>query len=474
MTDFKAPRVVVIGAGISGLSAAFRLQQLTNVHNGAVDLVVLESKNRVGGLIESSAITGGFLIEHGPESINLKLEMQCLLKELALESRLISSGDESRRTLVARGRTLHPLPEGFVLFAPTRMTPLALSKLFSWTGKLRMALDLVLPAHQNSSDESLADFVRRRLGNEALERLAEPLLGGIHGASPEVLSAQSAVPQLHELEREFGSLIRGLWYNSRLQRSQPQAKPAARFASFDGGLQVLTQALSQRIGPGSIRLGVTAIRVEFGLQSRWRTICSDGSTIDSDAVILALPAKQAADLVSGVDDRLSGLLADVTYNNTLVVNVAFRKGDITQTLAASGFVVPALQGGLLKACTFSSVKFSHRAPEDAILLRLYARTSMEIPDDTISEILLSELKQYFTICADPIFAKVTRHTNALPLYAVGHQERMLQLQKRCFGIPSFALAGNAYHGIGLADCVSNANLAALAVHQSLLKLRTSA
>jgi oxygen-dependent protoporphyrinogen oxidase len=491
MISGAVPSVVIIGAGISGLTAAYRLSQMFKRQGKKINIKVLDRSNKAGGVIDTQKISGA-LLERGPESfLSSKPAIMDLIAELGLEQNLIESSGACRKTLIASRGRLHALPDGFVLFAPTRMSSMAFSPLFSWPGKIRMGLDLLIPKRETGSDESLANFVKRRLGKEALDRLAEPLISGIYSGSPEVLSASATVPTLHELEQEFGSVIRGLWARSRAAKKartgaqqinstqtvgtpnacknasvQLSAKPAARFLTFDKGMQLLVDALIERLPADTIELSAPVRKILPGTSRRWQVHLVDNRAIDADAVIVATTAIQAAGLLDEVDAVLGNKLAAVPYNGAFIVNALYKRSDFPAEMNSSGFVVPRIENRVLRACTFSSLKFAGRSRQDTLAIRLYARDAAEPPQLLVAG-MIKDLQELLGITAQPILIETATHEKAMPQYAVGHGARLKELQSLAYAIPGLALAGNAYLGIGIPDCITSGDNAARKINDLL-------
>lgn len=496
LSSGAVPLVVIIGAGISGLTAAYRLSEMFKRRGKKINIKVIERSNKAGGVIDTQKISGA-LFERGPESfLSSKAAIMELIADLGLEQNLIESSATCRKTLIASRGRLHALPEGFVLFAPTSMSSMAFSPLFSWPGKMRMSLDLLIPKRKSGSDESLAHFVKRRLGQEALDRLAEPLISGIYSGTPEVLSASATVPTLHELEQEFGSVIGGLWARSRAAKQarprakqmksaqafapnaeknasgQPSAKLAARFLTFDKGMQLLVDALIARLPPDTIELSAPVRKISPGMSRRWQVRLIDNSAIDADAVIVATTAIQAAGLLDEVDAVLAKKLAAVPYNGAFVVNALFKRSDLPAEMNSSGFVVPRIENRVLRACTFSSLKFAGRSSQDTLAIRLYARDAAEPPQLLIAG-MIKDLQEFLGFTAQPLLIEAVTHEKAMPQYAVGHAARLKELASLANAIPGLALAGNAYLGIGVPDCIASGDNAARKIND-LLNLNRSA
>lgn len=457
--------IVVIGGGISGLVAAHRLTELNTENRFRITL--LEAGPRLGGVIKTENVDG-FRLEAGPDAfISEKPEALALAERLGLTDRLIKTNEQFRRSFVVRKGKLRPIPEGFQLLAPSRFWPFATSSICSLTGKLRMAGEAFLPQRwDDAEDESLASFVRRRFGQEALERLAQPLVGGIYTADPERLSLRATMPRFLEMERKHGSVIRAM-LNQRAR--QPAGTSGARyslFLSFDGGMQVLTDAISGRLPEGTVRFGAHVDSLAPASDvSEWTIHLSDGSSIRADALCLALPAHTAAGLLREHEPMVAEELAGIEYASTATINLAFRASDIVHPLNGFGFVVPVVESRSVLACTFCSVKFAGRAPEGTVLLRAFAGGALQpevfaLDDDEMQRRVLADLNEFLGISAPPLFTRIARWTRSMPQYHLGHQNRVARISARMANLPSVALAGNAFTGAGIPDCIRSGELAA--------------
>jgi oxygen-dependent protoporphyrinogen oxidase len=487
-------RVVIIGGGITGLAAAHRIRERIAASGRQVDLTLLEASDRLGGIVQTRE-RDGFLLELGPDAfISEKPEALELAKRLGLQSRLIETNPDHRRSFIVRQGRLLPVPEGFQLLAPARFWPFVQSDIFSWTGKARMALEMFLPRRSRNgrtsenpaddsfqdepADESLADFVRRRLGTEALERVAQPLVGGIYTADPERLSLRATMPRFLEMEREHGSVIRALRKQNR--RHEASGARYSLFLSFDRGMQVLTDALSDRISPAVIRLNTKVESLAFQQKEEtdatndtavttWTIKTSRDETITADAVCLALPAYASARLLGNVDAQLAAELDGIPYASSATINLAYQRDDIPHPLDGFGFVVPFIEKRALMACTFSSVKFAGRAPQGRVLLRAFVGGALQpemlaLDDAELVSRVRADLHELLGIEPATLFTEVTRWERSMPQYHVGHLERVKRIEARLASLPGFALAGNAYSGLGLPDCIRSGWAAAELFH----------
>ena len=457
-------RLVVVGGGIAGLTAAHRAVEISRERETALELTVLEARDRLGGTIETEH-AGGFLVETGPDSfLSEKPWALALCRRIGLESRLVGTDDRFRRVFVWFGKRLHPVPDGFQLLAPTRLTPFITSSLFSWPGKLRMALDVILP-RGGGGDESLGAFVRRRLGREALERIAQPLVAGIYTADPDELSLLATMPRFVELERRERSLIVGLWKASR--KAPAASTSGARwslFVSLAGGMGELIAALASRLPPDAVRLKHRVGGIERR-GAHWRVTTEEAGAIDADAVIVATETHAASRLLRYVDPPLATLLEMIPYASSATVSLGYRRADVPHPLDGFGFVVPRAEHRDLLACTFSSVKYPGRAPERHVLIRCFVggalnAAALERSDDEIVERVRRELGEALGITAAPMLTRVARHPASMPQYAVGHLTTVETIERRLAAIPGLLLAGGGYRGVGIADCVRSGEAAA--------------
>jgi oxygen-dependent protoporphyrinogen oxidase len=464
-------RIAVIGGGISGLSTAFRLLD-RGASGGAAParVLLLEASTRLGGVIETRR-RDGFLVECGPDSfITDKPAGLALCRRLGLDKALLHTNDAFRRVYVVRAGRLVPVPEGFALLAPVRVFPFLATPIFTWRGKLRMAMDLVLPRRKDGGDESVGAFVRRRLGREALDRLVEPMVAGIYTADPETISLRATFPRFYDMEREHRSLIRAMRKRARAARGRGAEASAAgvRYSLFvapTDGMGSLVDALVARLGEATVRTGTPAAAVEpGGTGARWRVRTESGEAIPADAVCLALPAYAAAKLLRGLDPELADQLDGIPYATTAVLNAAFRREDIPHPLDGFGFVSPAAEHREVLGCTFSSVKFVGRAPEGKVLLRAFIggwrRPEWAEQDDASLEAsVLREFRDLLGIEAPPLWTSVHRWPRSLSQFPVGHLNRLAAIAGRLRNHPGLALAGSGYEGGGVPDCVRSGELA---------------
>ncbi|HEX2930536.1 MAG TPA: protoporphyrinogen oxidase [Candidatus Binatia bacterium] len=471
-------RIIVVGGGIAGLAAAHRIVELIKEKSLDVELTVLEASPRLGGAIATER-AGEFLVEAGPDSfISEKPWALGLCERLGLRSHLVSTQSTFQKIYIVHHGKLELLPDGFFLLAPTRFWPFILTPLFSWAEKCRIAKELILPRGEISDDESLGAFVRRRFGGEVLERVAQPLIGGIYAADPDKLSLAATMPRFKTMEREQRSIILALWSEQRRHARSREAGSGARwslFVTLAGGMRELVDALVHRLPEGSIRMNAPVANLLLDRDGHgWNVSMKQGKGLHADAVILATPAFRAGQLLAYTDHGAADELKRIAYASTATVNLAYRCQDFPKELDSFGFVVPAIERRKIMACTFSSLKYPGRAPQDKILLRAFVGGTLQRElfndDDAImEENVREELASLLGVTARPLFTRIWRHPNSMPQYHVGHGARMAKIESALARFPTLALAGSAYRGVGIADCVHTGEQAAESIVTHLLK-----
>ena len=454
-------RIAIIGGGISGLTAAFTLEDHRRA--GAVEYILYESSSRLGGILRTEQIQG-CIVEAGPDSfITEKPWAADLCRTLGLGNQLIGSNDADRKTyILVRGRLI-PMPDGLMFMVPTKFLPTGLSPLFSWTTKLRMAQELFHPPRAAEADESVASLVERHYGAEMVDRLADPLLSAVYGGEAASLSVRAVLPRFAEMERTHGSLGRAM-LAARRKIPRPANKPAPPlFTSLKNGMQQLVETLIPRLNPSSLitNTPVHSIQLEAG---GW-TVSAGLKSDHFDAVILAVPTHAAAQLLSRSAPELAAELAAIAYSSSIIVGLGYDR-DVRQSLPPGfGFLVPRSEAKRLLAATFVHNKFPHRAPEDRALLRCFfagsnAENIWQLSDDAIIAVVRNELQQILGLRAAPLFARVYKWKSAMAQYGVGHLERLDRIERPRQQLPALALAGNGYRGIGVPDCIRSGGEAA--------------
>jgi oxygen-dependent protoporphyrinogen oxidase len=438
-------RVVVVGGGISGLTAAYSLRA-----RGA-DVVLYEAFAKVGGNVRTVE-KQGFVIDEGPDSwVVTKPFPTQLAKELGLGDRLIETVPENRKVYVRTAKGLVLLPDGMMLGIPTRLWPLVTTPLISWRGKLRAGLDLVLPIAPAVDDEALGHFVERRLGREVLDNLAGPLLGGLFTGDARTLSLRGTFPQLADLEKE-GGLIRGALKQAR-KRPPSKEKPSA-FTTLRGGVGELIAKLAESLG--SIVVRETRVQRITKEGDRFR-IERDGGVEHADHVILAGPAHSSGKMVESLSTELARELGAIPYASSCTVFCAYERHHIDHPLDATGYLVPSRVRDRAMASTWVSSKWPHRAPQGTALMRVFfGAEEVEKTDEELVELARKELRASLKIAADPLVTHIGRFRNASPQPQVGHPAKLARMKSLCESIGGLHIAGSAYDGVGLGDCVRQA------------------
>ena len=444
--------VAIIGGGIAGLSTAWYLQQASNLK-----YVLLEESDRWGGHIRTERVDD-FVIEAGPDSfITQKPHGLQLVRELGLENRLLGTNDQMRQVYVLNRGKVTPMPDGILLIVPTKFMPFVLSPLISPFGKLRMGMDLFIAPKRDGADETLADFVRRRLGSEALDKIAEPLLSGIYNSEAEKQSLLATFPRFRTLEEQYGSLTRGMLASRRNGPPAPSLSNGkiSAFASLRGGMEEMIRALVAQL-TGDLRLRTTVRKISRDENETYVITTDAGTPLYAQAIVLATPAFVAAELLSEVAPNVARDLQAIRYVSTGTISLAYRVSDIRKPLNGFGVVVPRSERRPINAITFSSIKFSQRAPEGFALLRMFfggsrSPQSMELDDKALATTVREQLRELLGIESAPLFHRIYRWHRSNAQYDVGHLERVSNLEKSLPG--GLYLTGSAYRGVGIPDCI---------------------
>ncbi len=461
-------RIAIVGGGIAGMAAAYELEK-ARAAGATVEYTLYEERPRLGGSL-ASEIVNGAVLERGPDSfLTEKPAAAELCRELGLGGELLFSNDSSRKTYIVVRNRLVALPDGLMFLVPTRLVPTALTRLFSFPTKVHMALELLHPPSPSGGDESVAALVERHFGQEAVDRLADPLLSGIYGGDAAQLSAQTVLPRLVEMETKYGSLTRGMLAAHRQMRTRAKATgpkvgasaPRPLFTALRGGMSQLVDAIVARLDPASLRTAtpVSGIRRTSG---GW-SVEAGGAKQEYDALVMAAPAWVAGSLLAPVDGVLGSELGAIPYSSSITVNLIFDEARIRRLPEGFGFLVPAVEGRALLACTFVHRKFLGRTPPGMAVFRAFLggmkhEALLAESDDALIATVRREMSEILgakTIdpAVEPEHAQVSRWRWAMAQYAVGHRERMDRISACVAALPGLHLAGNAYDGIGVPDCI---------------------
>jgi protoporphyrinogen/coproporphyrinogen III oxidase len=446
-------RVLIVGGGIAGLAVAYEL------HRETVPFVLLEERTRPGGVILSEEVDG-FVLDAGPDALLVqKPDGVKLCHELGLGDRLVSTR-RPRVAYVQRAGRLHPLPAASVLGIPTEWGPFIRTSLFSWTAKLRMGAELVIPARVDESDESIGAFMRRRFGQEAVTYLAEPLLAGIHAGDVDRLSIRALFPRLVEAERAHGSLLRAFRRPSPASTNTSHGEPPSddgAFRSLPGGLSELTAGLMRALPADSMKLHTRAVRLSHE-DGRYRVSTETGPVIDAASVVLATPAFASSRIVRAFDPQLADLCDGIRYASVATVVMAYERSAVTHPLNGSGFVVPRSEGTGILAASWLSSKWPHRAPEGRVLMRTFVGggrdpEALELSDGDLVARSINALTPLVGISDRPLFTRVYRWDRANAQHEIGHLERVAAIDRALEAHPGLFVTGSAYRGVGIPDCV---------------------
>ncbi len=460
-------RVAVVGGGITGLAAAWALAQPSG--DGTVDVTLVEAAPRLGGKILTEHV-GPFLIEGGPDALlTLKPAAVEFARELGLQEHLVGPQEPGGAFVLYRGR-LQPIPDGLTSLIPQRLGPFLRSRLFSPLEKARFALDLIMPPSRNGADESLGSFVRRRLGEAAVDRLAAPLLAGIHAGDVDRLSLRATFPQLAEAERRHGSLTAAVLARRRAVpvRTVP---PLPMFMTLRGGLGALVGAVARAIPQHSLRTSAQVRQITRNASDYLITL-ADGEELTVDAIVLTVPATAAGRLLEGMNDEAAAILPSIPYVSAAAVVLGFRRADVSHPLLGHGYLAARSERTLHTACTWVSSKWPDRAPKDHVLVRAHVgragdEAGAAMADAVLIDAALRELTPLLGIRNAPVLARVYRWPQAMPQYVVGHLERIAEARRWLQRTPGIVLAGAAYDGVGIPDCIRQGRAAATAVRTLL-------
>ena len=476
-------RVIIIGGGVAGLGAAYKIKRAAEVGND-VEFTLIEKNHRLGGKLATDRIedpeTGGvFIVDGGSDSfLTDKPAVHRVARLLGIFDDETPTCEENKKTFIVKKGELVEMPDGIMMFAPTKIVPMATTKLYSWPAKLRMALDLVIPkkkvAPGTRNDETLESFVVRRMGRECLDRLAEPLVGGVNGSEPSAMSLAATYPMLLEMEQQHGSLVLGFLAQRKkveeMRRKfppKPGAKRRTFFSSFTHGLQYLTDRMADAAGRESMRTGVAVTSVKRADDGSWYVALDSGEVLTGDAVIIAAEAWATAPLVSAVDARIGELVAQIPCSSSATVGIAFSEADCPFDKHWHGILSPLVEHRPLTGVSLMSSKWPGRAPAGRVLLRGFLggprdQAILEKSDEEIVEIARAQLVELLGIRsgAVPVFARVFRWIGGMPQYTMGHLDRVGEIEARTAAIDGLALAGGAYRGVGVPNCLDSGEKAA--------------
>lgn len=473
-------QVIIIGGGVAGLGAAYKVRRAAEAGND-VGFTLVEKDGRLGGKLSTEYVEtqyGRFIVDGGSDAfITEKPGVHRVAKLLGIFDDETPTVEENKKTLVVKDGKLIEMPDGIMMFAPTKILPMATTKLYSWPAKFRMALEILLPRKERwkegetaqDHDETLEHFIVRRMGRECLDRLAEPLVGGVHASDPALMSLAATFPNLLEMEQKHGSLVLGFLEQRKkvdaIKKKYPH-KPGTKrrtfFSSFYEGMQFFTEKLADASGRENIRTGVSATSVKRGDDGVWTVTLDNGEVLTGDAVIIATEAWAAQKLTADVDARISEILGQIPCSSSATVPMAFKAEDATFDTKFFGLLSPIIERRPVMAVTMSSSKWPDRAPEGTVLLRGFVggprnQDIMKKSDDELIEIVRQQLVEILGLKADaqPIFARVFRWTLGMPQYTIGHLGRIDEIEARVIDVKGLGLAGGSYRGVGIPNCLES-------------------
>jgi oxygen-dependent protoporphyrinogen oxidase len=479
-------RVIIIGGGVAGLAAAYKIRRAADAGND-VGFTLVEKDSRLGGklatdLVEDPDGRGTFVVDGGSDSfLTDKPAVHRVAKLLGIFDDETPTRDDNKKTFIVKDGKLVEMPDGIMMFAPTKIVPMATTKLYSWPAKFRMALDLVLPVREKwaegetaqQHDESVESFVVRRMGRESLDRLAEPLVGGVNGSDPAEMSLAATYPMLLQMEQDHGSLVRGfLAQRKKVEEMKakyppkPGAEPRTFFSSFLLGLQYLTDKMADAAGRDSIRVGVGAAAIERAGEG-WRVTLTDGSVLEGDAVVIATEVWAAEPLARGIDADIADVLATIPCSSSATILMGLDEADCPFDKKWHGVLSPAIEHEPVTGISLMSSKWPDRAPEGRVLLRGFVggprdQEIIKRSDEELIEIARQAFVKLLGVKADakPVFARVFRWEGGMPQYTLGHLDRIDRLEALTAALPGVALAGGGYRGVGVPNCVDSGENAA--------------
>lgn len=479
----KAKHIAVIGGGITGLTAAYELRKQFAAIGQSIQITLIEKSPQLGGAIQTLK-RDGFVIEKGPDSfLSRKPAVLNLSKELGLLTDLISLSPTASKSFIYLKGQLHPMPAGLAMGIPTQIKPFVGTRLLSLSGKTRAALDFFLPRKTTPDDESLGSLLERRLGSEVTERLVSPVLAGIYAGDLHMLSTAATFPQLLDMENKHRSLILGMLSSRKKQPTPPpysvgvELPPHLRgsmFLTYKGGLCTLVDRLTEVLRSSGTHIYLnspveTLTRQQEGYEIR----LASGDVFHADGIIMATPAEQTMHVIQGASQRLSGKLVEIPSVSVANVVMAFDQAQFKKALQGSGFVVPRQEGLLITACTWTSAKWKHTAPKGKVLIRAYIghfrdQTHQQLNDQELIERVIKDLAQILGERVTPLFTEITRHSEAMSQYLVGHMERLREIDEDLHAhFPKIIVAGRSFRGVGIPDCIAQGNDAAQRLFQQL-------
>ncbi len=471
-------RIIIIGGGIAGLGAALKVKRAAEAGE-SLEFVLLERDGRLGGKIGGEIVEnehGRFIVDGGPDSfLTAKPAVHRIAKLVGIDGDKMPTDESRKLTRILKNGKLYAMPDGVMQFAPTKFVPFATTGLFSWRGKIRAGMDLFIPkkklAPGEFNDESLESFIVRRMGREILDRLAEPLVGGVHGSAPGEMSLAATFPNLLEMEQKYGCMIKGFLAQRKMveemrKKYPPDPKnPKTFFTAFKGGMHELSDAMADFAGRDNLRTGAAVTGIARATDG-WAVTLADGTVEHGDAVVVATESWAAEPLLRPLDAEVADTLAAIPSSSSATVSFAFDEAELGIDTNAFGVLCPAIEKSKLLALTYSSTKWPGRAPKGKVLLRAFVggpqnQAIMEQSDEELTAVALAEVRRILGIdpSVKPLFSRFFRWTLGMPQYSLGHLDRVALIEARTAEMPGLALAGGSYRGVGLPNCIESGEAA---------------
>jgi protoporphyrinogen/coproporphyrinogen III oxidase len=475
-------QVIIIGGGVAGLGAAYKIRRAADSGED-VGFTLVEKDPRLGGKLATEHIedpdgAGSYVVDGGSDSfLTDKPAIHRVAKLLGIFEEETGTIDENKKTFIVHGGRLVEMPDGIMMFAPTKIVPMATTSLYSWPAKIRMALDLVIPRKEKwpegdtaqQHDESVESFVVRRMGRECLDRLAEPLVGGVNGSDPADMSLAATYPNLLQMEQQHGSLVRGfLAQRKKIDEMKkkcppkPGAKKRTFFSSFVPGLQYLTDKMADAAGREHIRTGVAATKLEHTHDGKWHVTLSDGSVLLGDAVVITAEVWAAESLVRDVEPAIADVLATIPSSSSATILMAFNEADCPFDKRWHGVLSPGIERLPVTGVSLMSSKWPNRAPAGRVLMRGFVggprdQEILKRSDEELVEVARDQFVKLIGVKADakPLFARVFRWERGMPQYTLGHLDRVDDIERKCAAVPGLALGGGGYRGVGVPNCLES-------------------
>lgn len=468
--------IVIVGAGVAGLGAAYKVKRAAE-EGHEVSFTLIEKDDRIGGKIASEMVKdewggdGSFVVDGGPDCfLTSKPAVHRIAKLMGTFDDELPTDDSRKKTWILSRGGLHEMPDGVMMFAPTKFWPFVTTGLFTWPDKIRMGMDLFVPKKKvpegERNDETLEHFIRRRMGKGCLDHLAEPLVGGVHASDPAKMSLAATFPNLLAMEQDHGSMLKGFLAMRKkvdeMKKKYPQkpgAKPRTFFTSFTTGMQSLADSMADASGRDAIRTGSSVKAISKNGQG-WKVTLENGDSIDADAIIIATESWAAEPLMRDVDAQIADALSGIEASSSATVSIGFKEDEIGIDMDAFGVLCPVVEKRSMMAATFSSTKWPGRAPKGKVLMRGFVggprnQKIMERSDEELADIVLQEMREVLGVKGEPLFKRVYRWTLGMPQYTMGHLDRVELIESRSDDVQGIALAGGSYRGVGIPNCIES-------------------